>query len=139
MQKKYNTGLLQILLLFLCFILMFVMYMQKRERKQYKEVQSLPFYNTPVNTVADGTYPGKVYASFMHLQLKVTVKNHQITEIEIVENVGSKGKNVQPIIDRIIESNSAVVPAIEGEELASLVFISCVDDALRKGVPQNAS
>lgn len=134
MQSKAVSNLIKFLLFALCFVLLFVLYMQRRERKHYREAAELPYYGVECAQVEDGTYPGKTYTSFLHLQLEVTVINHQITKIDVIENVGSKGKNVLPIIDKMIEMNTAKVPAIKGEELASIVFISCVDDALRKGV-----
>lgn len=117
----------------LCIILMFVSYMQHKKRKQLKEAASLPFYGISVENVNDGTYLGETFTSFMHVQLQVTVQNHKITDIQVLENEGSRGQNVEPILERIIMENKSVVPAEKGEEIASLVFISCVDDALKKG------
>ena len=71
----------------------------------------------------------------MHVQLDVTVAAGKLTAIEIIENEGAYGKKVAPIIDEMIEQNTSVVTAIKGEELASIVFVACVDDALTKGVP----
>lgn len=107
-----------------------------RHKNQLSETRLLPFYNVNVADVADGTYLGKTYTSYMHVQLEVTVKNHVITHIEIIENTGSKGLKVEPIIDEMVKQNKSVVPAIKGEEMASVVFISCVDSALKQGLSQ---
>ena len=122
-------------LIVLCVILSFMMYMQRRTRNYYKQAAKLPFYNIQPADVADGTYRGKVYTNFMHVQLDVTVTGGKLTKIEIIENEGAYGKRVAPIIEEMIAQNNSVVPAIKGEELASIVFVSCVDDALTKGVP----
>lgn len=110
------------------------MYMQRRTRNYYKQAAKLPFYNVQVQDVPDGTYRGKVYTNFMHVQLDVTVNDGKLTAIEIVENEGAYGKKVAPIIDEMIEQNTSVVTAVEGEELASIVFVACVDDALYQGL-----
>ena len=110
------------------------MYFQRRTRNYYKQAAKLPFYNIQVEDVLDGTYRGKVYTTFMHVQLDVTVENKRLTRIDIIENEGAYGKKVAPILDEMIAENSSVVPAVQKEELASIVFVACVDDALRKGV-----
>ena len=120
-----------------CVILTLTMYMQRRTRNYYKQAAKLPFYNVQPADVADGTYRGKVYTQFMHVQLDVTVESGCLTKIEIIENEGAYGKKVAPIIDEMIAQNSSVVAAIKGEELASIVFVACVDDALHKGVPDD--
>lgn len=109
--------------------------MQRRTRNYYKQAAKLPFYNIQVEDVQDGTYRGKVYTQFIHVQLDVTVENGKLTKIDIIENEGLQGKKVSPILDDMILNNTSVVPAIKGEELASIAFIACVDDALQKGVP----
>ena len=136
---KQQTGkfskIITPVLIVLCVILSFMMYMQRRTRNYYKQAAKLPFYNIQPADVRDGTYRGKVYTNFMHVQLDVTVTNGKLTKIEIIENEGAYGKKVAPIIDEMIAQNTSVVPAIKGEELASIVFVTCVDDALTKGGP----
>ena len=116
---------------------MFCSYLIVRHKSQVQEAKNLPFYNTPLEAVADGTYYGKTYTKFLHVQLEVTVQDHQLKEIKIIENKGSQGQKIQPIIQEMIKQNKVVVPAIKGEELASLVFISCVDTALHSGISQD--
>ena len=123
-------------LIILCVILTFMMYMQKRTKNYYKQAAKLPFYNVRPQEVADGTYRGKIYTQFLHVQLDVSVANGHLTKIEIIENEGSVGKRVEPILDEMIAQNDSVVTAIKGEELASIVFVACVDDALFKGLSQ---
>lgn len=131
-----RNKIIQTVLIIICIALTFVMYMQHRKRNYYKQAAQLPFYNVQPADVADGTYRGKVYTNFMHVQLDVTVADHKLTKIEIIENEGAYGKKVAPIIDRMIAQNTSVVQAVDGEELASIVFVACVDDALVKGLPQ---
>ena len=136
MQSKSNRNskILRTILIIICVVLTFIMYMQRRTRNYYKQAAKLPFYNVQVQDVPDGTYRGKVYTNFMHVQLDVTVNDGKLTAIEIVENEGVYGKKVAPIIDEMIEQNTSVVTAVKGEELASIVFVACVDDALYQGL-----
>ena len=136
MQSKSNRNskILRTILIIICVVLTFIMYMQRRTRNYYKQAAKLPFYNVQVQDVPDGTYRGKVYTNFMHVQLDVSVKEGQLIKIEIIENEGAYGKKVAPILDKMIAQNTSVVQAVEGEELASIVFVACVDDALYQGL-----
>lgn len=126
--KSVSTA--KLLSYFAIIFVMFCGYLILRHKNQITEARNLPFYNVSLEQVEDGTYLGKTYTSFMHVQLEVTVKNHLFQDIKVIENKGSQGQKVAPILQTMIKENKTVVPAIKGEELASLVFISCVDTAL---------
>ena len=132
---NFDSKIIRTILIVICVVLTFIMYMQRRTRNYYKQAAKLPFYNVQPEQVEDGTYRGKIYTNFLHVQLDVTVTDHKLTKIDIIENEGAYGKKVAPILDEMIAQNSSVVQAVQGEELASIVFVACVDDALRKGAP----
>ena len=133
---SFESKPVRIFLIILCVVLTFVLYMQRRTRNYYKEAAKLPFYNVQPADVADGTYLGKTYTRFLHVQLDVTVESGKLTKIEIIENEGTGGKKITPLLDEMIAQNTSVVPALKGDELASIVFIACVDDALHKGISE---
>lgn len=134
MEKKKDSELLKILMLAVCILLIIASVFIKKKRNNLNEAKNLPFFNTQLETVKDGVYENSTYTSFLHVKLTVTVQNHIIKDITILENKGSYGQKVSPITDKMIEQNKVVVPLIEKEEIASLVFISCVDGALHKGI-----
>ena len=120
----------------ICLVLLFVMYLQTRTRRQIQEAKQLPFYNTNLEQVEDGTYTAETITSFCRVKLQITVENHIMTDIQVLENIGFKGHHAEPITKTMLEQNKTIVPAIKGEELASLVFISCADKAIRLGTPE---
>ena len=134
--KKSFSKAFTVILIVLCVVLTFMMYMQRRKRNYYRQAAKLPFYNVQPADVADGTYRGKIYTQFLHVQLDVTVADGHINKIEIIENEGSVGQRVAPILDEMILQNTSVVTAVKGEELASIVYVACVDDALFQGLPE---
>lgn len=131
--SKVKLPTAKLLMYFAVVFVMFCSYLIVRHKNQVLEAKNLPFYNTSLEAVDDGTYYGKTYTKFLHVQLEVTVQNHQLQNIKVLENKGSQGQKVEPILQEMIKQNKVVVPAIKGEELASLVFISCVDSALHSG------
>lgn len=133
MDKNKISKYINIIVIVAGIIILLASFLVQRKKIDFRTACKLPFYNTELETVQDGTYKNKTYTKFMHVQLEVTVKDHKIQKINILENKGSYGQKVEPIIQDMISENTAVVTAIKGEEIASLVFISCVDGALQKG------
>ena len=86
-KSKLSSNTIRTVLIVICVILSFVMYMQRRTRNNLKQAAKLPFYNVQPAQVPDGTYHGKVYTSFMHVQVDVSVQDGRFTKIEIVETV----------------------------------------------------
>ena len=130
-KQKYSKPDYSKFLMFAAIIfIVFCGYIIARKKIQLREAASLPFYKIELEQIADGTYSGKTYTSFLHLQLDVKIENHKITDIIVIENDGIDGEKARPIIQKMIEQNSVVVPAIKGAELGSLVYISCVSTAL---------
>ena len=77
---SFESKPVRIFLIILCVVLTFVLYMQRRTRNYYKEAAKLPFYNVQPADVADGTYRGKTYTRFLHVQLDVTVESGKLTK-----------------------------------------------------------
>lgn len=94
------------------------------------EASKLPYHGVDLNTTADGTYQGKTYLSFAHLQLEVTIENHTLKDIKILECDGLEVVKAKNVPQKMIQQNKIVVPAAKGEELGTMMFISCVDSAL---------
>ena len=132
MKRKWNAYA-KIIAVIAVLFLMAGGWILARRRANITEAAKLPFYNVELSEVEDGEYYGKTYTSFLHLQLKVFVQNHTITNIEVIESEGIDSETAKPILQDMIAQNKVVVKAIKGAELGSLVYISCVDGALYNG------
>ena len=123
---KYSKVLAFVAVIFL----MLCAYIVNRYKAKITEASKLPFYNTSLTQVDDGIYTGKCYTSFAHVQLEIQVANHQLKEIKILECDGLEAVKAKEIVNTMLEKNAVVVPAIQGAEIGSLIFISCADDAI---------
>jgi len=83
---------------------------------------------------ADGTYRGNYDLSGtpVNVTLDVTIQNHIIANIKIVEHFCSPiGKKAEKIIDRIIEAQNLDVDVISGATASSKSIIKAVENALQ--------
>lgn len=110
--------------------IMLCAFVVNRQKAKITEASKLPFHNVDLAQVEDGVYVGKTYTSFAHLQLKVTVNKHKIEKIDIIECDGIEIVKSKNIVQKMIEQNKIVIPAAKGEEIGTIIFISCVDSAL---------
>lgn len=135
-QKRRNNDLVLILTISFCVVLMILTFFIQQKKNHIKEAKKLPFYNVQLEFVNDGSYENQTNTSFMILTAAVTVKDHKITDIKIIENKGSYGQKIESMIPLMIEKNTSRVTVPDGDELGGLVLISCVDGALKKGLTE---
>lgn len=132
MKKNIMNDLSKFLMLAALIILMAGGYIVNRKKIQLREAANLPYYKVELSEIEDGIYTGKAETSFLHLELEIKVENHQIKEINVLQNDGLDGEKARPIIDEMIAQNKIVVPAIKGAERGSLVYVSCASTALAR-------
>lgn len=86
--------------------------------------------------VKDGGHEGcHELPPFLKACVVVKVKEATVTEIKIVEHECGKGhKAEQPIIERVIETQSLEVDAVSGATLSSRTILKAIEEALRKGM-----
>lgn len=90
------------------------------------------FSGFDLTKVADGTYIGSEDAKIIKVKVEVTVKDHIITEVKLLEHQNGQGKPAEVIIDDIVAANSLDVDAISGATYSSQVIKTAVYNALMK-------
>ena len=87
----------------------------------------------------DGIYDGYFKAGPNSAEVKVTIKDQKITDIQIVKHDCWKGKKAEPVIpQRIIEQQSTRVDAVSGATNSSNVIMNAVQNAVEKAKKSNS-
>jgi len=87
----------------------------------------------PPSSLKDGIYDGKATNGPVKVKAKVTIQNHRIAVINLIEHRNWKGKAANNIIpDRIIDEQSTKVDAVSGATASSNAIMNAVEDAVRK-------
>ncbi len=89
--------------------------------------------------IPDGTYHGASYVTIEEAEgkkvvyeVEVSVKNHQITDIRILNSADSEYDiQLSPIIDLIIKNQYLDVDAVSGATLSSNALLDAIDKALK--------
>ena len=94
-----------------------------------------PVIGAPVDhtKLADGIYEGSYRGGPNKALVKVTIKDNEIVNIEIIEHKAWKGKKAEvPIVERIIAGQSTKVDAVSGATNSSRVIMNAVQNAIEK-------
>ncbi len=97
--------------------------------------QTAPMLGAPVDSarLTDGTYEGSYRGGPNKAVVKVTIKDHAIADIEVLENQAWRGKKAaKPIVQRIIAQQSTRVDAVSGATNSSNVIMNAVQNAIEK-------
>ncbi|BCN29900.1 FMN-binding protein [Anaeromicropila herbilytica] len=99
--------------------------------KNYKkEVASIEIKDIDMTKVKDGQYIGKYDVNFIAAKVKVTVKDHKIQDINLLEHKNERGKAAEAIVDTVIAKNSIKVDTISGATNSSKVILEAIRNAL---------
>ncbi|MCQ2593471.1 MAG: hypothetical protein MJ188_11890 [Treponema sp.] len=109
-----------------CIILMLIIFNQKQFRRHVKEVQNLTYNENVINDLEDGIYFGKASTSFLVVELKVQIENHEYKNIEVVKASGRKSSLMQDFCDGYSSDEKFSVPNDKYGVFASLVFLSAI-------------
>lgn len=97
------------------------------------QVKSFDRSEVDVSQVKDGIYEGRSETDMVKVDVRVTVLNGDISDIEIVRHECGKGKIANVIVEDMIEKDDVEVDAVSGATFSSEVIKDAVRNALRKG------
>lgn len=94
--------------------------------------------NVPIDMaqVADGTYLGESKAAMVEVRVQVTVKDHAIADIQLLEHKTGLGKPAEAMLPVMVEKNTDDVDTVAGATASSLTIRNAVNEALRQGLAQ---
>ena len=102
-----------------------------------KETLGQKINHIDLSGVSDGTYQGKYEAGRFKMAVQVTVKNHSIAKVDILDFDKSEGMGKKvwegtygPTIDKIIESQSPNVDIISGATATTKTLLKAVENTL---------
>ena len=82
--------------------------------------------------IEDATYSGEYTIGPVHAVVEVTVSDHAITQIILVEHKTGKGQGAEVIVDRVTVSQSLAVDTISGATISSNCILKAIETALSR-------
>lgn len=107
-----------------------------RTAKEVQKTMAMEIAGVDLDKVADGTYQGSHPVGIMKYVVDVTVKDHKIASIDIVEAFSGNehSRKGQAILDTVVANQSLEVDVITGATVTSKAYLAAIRDALTKGL-----
>lgn len=95
-------------------------------------ISSLTFENVNMQNASDGEYLGEADAGLVKVRVQVTIKDHAIAQINLLEHKNGMGKKAEDIVTSMVKANTCEEDVISGATLSSLTIKSAVSKALKQ-------
>ena len=99
-------------------------------KKYQNAVENITYSHSNALDIADGSYIGEYDVRFIYAKVKVTVENHRITDIALLEHRNGRGRTAERIVKEIVAQQKIDVDIIAGATNSSRVIKKAVDNAL---------
>jgi uncharacterized protein with FMN-binding domain len=99
-------------------------------RKVVNDANALPIEDVDFSQIADGEYEGSYKSFIVEASVKTTVKDGEVTRIEILDHFNGWGEEAEKVIDYIIEDQSLQVDSISGATVSSVAIKKAVEVSL---------
>ena len=95
-------------------------------------LSNMVFESVDMAQTKDGTYYGETDGGMVYVKVAVTVENHEIKNIDILEHRNGKGAKAEAITGTMIAQNSYDVDDVSGATFSSRTIKSAVSKALKE-------
>ena len=130
MKKKILVGILSAVIGAAIFGILYL-----KQLSDYKDnIASMTFTEIDLTAVSDGTYIGEYDAGMVSAKVQVTVENHAIKEIKLLEHNNDRGASAESILNHMVEEQRTDVDAVAGATNSSKVLRKAVENALAMGM-----
>ncbi|OQB20474.1 MAG: FMN-binding domain protein [Firmicutes bacterium ADurb.Bin182] len=100
----------------------------------FESLKNTPPADIDLSVIEDGVYPGSYSLFPVSAEVNVTVKDHAITDIELVKHDNGQGKPAEVIPQKVVESQSLDVDSVSGATHSSMVILKAIENALLSAV-----
>lgn len=128
---KKKRSLIVILIVLLVAVLLAVGLIYMKPLLEYEnKVASIDVRNVDLQTIENGTYYGDCDVGYIRAQVRVVIRDHVITEIELLEHYNDRGAAADVLPNQMIEQQRIDVDAVSGATSSSRVIQEAVYNAL---------
>ncbi len=98
--------------------------------KALDELKGIEIHEVDLSSIPDGTYEGEYKVFPIHVILNVSVRNHEITGIDLIKHDNGQGAPAEALLDEIVKEQKIDLDAVSGASYSSRVILLAVEDAL---------
>ncbi len=123
----------KVIIILLCTILFVSIGVSLYLKTLVNDVNSITVSNLNMANITDGIYVGEYSVTPVYVKVEVSVIEHKITSIKIIEHENGLGSKAEKIVDDVISQQSLGVDAVSGATVSSKCIIKAIESALQIG------
>lgn len=100
-------------------------------RQTYQRLDAVPV--TGLSQVKDGVFEGAEETSLVKATVLVTVKDHQIQQIQLTRHENGKGAPAEAMLPEMVRRNTSEVDTVSGATMSAKTIRAAVRNALAQG------
>ncbi|HOP69781.1 MAG: FMN-binding protein [Dethiobacteria bacterium] len=121
--KKAVVAVLVVVVLAVVCLGGYLLWMQSR-------LPSITVADVDLANIEDGEYIGKYKIFPVAAEVKVTVKDHRIADVELINHRNGRGKAAEVLVDQVAEKQSLEVDVVSGATFSSKAILKAIESAL---------
>ena len=98
------------------------------------KVNALAFDEIDLTKVEDGVYEGQCDTGVVRARVQVTVRNHRLESIELLEHANGRGALAEAILDQMVRCQTTAVDVVSCATCSSRVIRKAVENAITTGL-----
>jgi len=99
--------------------------------QNYKDdIAAIQIEQIDLANVPDGSYEGSYDVNFIKVKVRVDVKDHAITNIELLQHENGKGAPAEAIISEVISAQTLDVDTVSGATNSSKMILKSIETAI---------
>ena len=98
------------------------------------KVNALTFDEIDLTKVVDGVYEGQCDTGVVQARVQVTVRDHRMESIELLEHENGRGTPAEAILSQMVQKQTTAVDAVSGATCSSKVIRKAVENAITAGL-----
>ena len=95
-----------------------------------RNVQNISVSMPDLSNIQDGDYIGEYSIAPVHVKVEVSVGNHQITNISILQHDNGLGSAAERVVNVVVKEQSLEVDAVSGATVSSKCILKAVENAI---------
>ena len=102
--------------------------------KMTKDLESLATASikmVDLSRISDGVHQGVFASGPVSVKVDVTVQDHRIMKIDLIEHKNGQGKPGEAVIELVVASQTLQVDTIAGATYSSKAILKAIEDALQ--------
>lgn len=122
----------KILLIIFIVVLLFFIAGKIVMKNMVRNVQHIPVSMPDLSVMQDGNYIGEYSITPVYVKVEISVHNHQITGIVILEHGNGLGSAAESIVNYVVKKQSLDIDAVSGATVSSKCILKAIENAIEK-------